>query len=69
MMIWYDDSRKCLAWSTGNVVRGTQEFFCVEHRKGFVWNTGNVLLGAQECLACNKGNLVFAIEETYDDSS
>ena len=43
--------------------------FCLEHRKCLVWNTGNALLGAHECLACNKGNLVFAIEETYDDSS
>ena len=52
-----------------NVVRGTQKLFYEEHRKCLVWNTGNALRGAQECLVCNKGNLVFAIEETYDDSS
>ena len=92
MMIWYDDSRKCFAWSTGNVVRGTQEMFCVEqrirlprntgnvlrgtqevscleHRKCFVGSTGNALRGAHECFACNRGSLVFAVEETYDDSS
>ena len=50
-------------------VIGTQEMFCLEHRKCLVWNTENALLGAHECFACDKGNLVFAIEETYDDSS
>ena len=36
--------------NTGDVLRGTEEMFRVEHRKWFAWNTGNGCDG-------NKGNI------------
>ena len=60
----------------GHVLLGAQEMLCVEHRKCFAWSTGSVLFGTQEMLCFEHtnvllatGNLVFAVGETYDDSS
>ena len=42
------EHRKCPAWNTGIVLRGTQEMFCLEHTKCFAWNTRNVLFVTKE---------------------
>ncbi len=42
--------RRCPAWNTGDVLRGTQEMSCVEHRICPAWKIGDVLPGTQDKL-------------------
>ena len=65
------EHRKSFAWSAGNVLPGTQDFFGLGHRKCFAGNTGIVLfrtkelfcVGHRTCFAWNTGAVVRGTEE------
>ena len=60
-----------MAWSKGNVLLGTQDMSCVEHKECPAWNTRDVLLGTEEmsclehrrCPAWNTRDVLLGTQE------